>query len=445
MQELNIVTQQSPGVATLENFEEIKTYLSQYLQSYQGLVYSEDNLKGAKADKAQLTKLKKALDDRRKEMKKVYMAPFTEVENKIKELIQLIDAPAAEIDAFIKQVELDEKAKRRLTVRGFYDSISAPLGSLADSVFESPSFYDSKWDNKSTSVKTWQDEITEKVKSAAHDIQVLQNAGGAHIGILLAEYIKTLNIESTVEYGKTIAAAEKLSESEAVIAKDEDDTVIGYKVLRINGTRRQMEQILEQLKLMGMEYDELEDGMPKEFEELTVPDFDSFVCFDIETSGSNGAGNGDEPAEITEIGAVKVVNGVITETKDWLCNPGRKIVPSIARLTHITDEMVANEPPVGEIIREFAAFVGDMPLVGHNIRSSDLHYIGRAAKRAGVAMASPFFDTYLYAKKFRERMCWENVKLEYLSQQFGVSQPDAHRAWCDAEANVGVYFKLKEL
>ena len=32
-----------------------------------------------------------------------------------------------------------------------------------------------------------------------------------------------------------------------------------------------------------------------------------------------------------------------------------------------------------------------------------------------------------------------------LSQQFGISQPDAHRAWCDAEANVGVYLKLKEL
>ena len=37
------------------------------------------------------------------------------------------------------------------------------------------------------------------------------------------------------------------------------------------------------------------------------------------------------------------------------------------------------------------------------------------------------------------------MKLEYLSQIFGVEQPEAHRAWCDAEANVGVYFELKEL
>ena len=91
------------------------------------------------------------------------------------------------------------------------------------------------------------------------------------------------------------------------------------------------------------------------------------------------------------------------------------------------------------------AFVGDSVLVGHNIKASDLYYIDRAARRAGVRMENAFFDTYRYARTCREAQGWENVKLEYLSRQFGVEQPDAHRAWCDAEANVGVYFKLKEL
>ena len=60
-------------------------------------------------------------------------------------------------------------------------------------------------------------------------------------------------------------------------------------------------------------------------------------------------------------------------------------------------------------------------------------------------MENPFFDTYLYAKRFKDAQGWENVKLEYLSGVFGIEQNAAHRAWCDAEANVGVYFKLKEL
>ena len=142
---------------------------------------------------------------------------------------------------------------------------------------------------------------------------------------------------------------------------------------------------------------------------------------------------------------LKVIRGEIVDRQDWLCNPGRKIMPMIARLTHITDEMVADQSPVDQVIRAFAEYIGDLPLVGHNIRSSDLHYIKRAADRAGIALENAFFDTYLYAKKFKAAQGWENVKLEYLSQQFGIAQNSAHRAWCDAEANVGVYYHLKYL
>ena len=185
--------------------------------------------------------------------------------------------------------------------------------------------------------------------------------------------------------------------------------------------------------------------MPSELTELTAPDFDSFVAFDIETTGTFGAAGGDAPAEITEIGAVKVIGGAITAREDWLCNPGRRITPMVSRITHITDDMVADKPPVSGIIRAFADFAGDLPLVGHNIKSSDLHYITRAANRAGVRLENRFFDTYRYAKRFQTAQGWPNVKLETLAQLFGIEQSEAHRAWCDAEANVGVYFKLKEL
>ena len=69
----------------------------------------------------------------------------------------------------------------------------------------------------------------------------------------------------------------------------------------------------------------------------------------------------------------------------------------------------------------------------------------RAAQRAGVRLENPFFDTYRYAKGFQAQQGWEKLNLEYLSEQFGIPQPDAHRAWCDAEANAGVYWRLKEL
>ena len=444
MDELTILTRQEPGIAELDNFDEIKAYLDQRLDVYRNLVYSEDSLKTAKADKAQLNKLKKALDTRRKEIKAIYMEPYLRIEAQIKELTSMIDEPLAAIDGFVKGMEAEEKRQKRELIRAWYWKEAASLGDLREKVFDAPGFVETKWLNKTSKAAEWQKAVREKIAQAAADIQTIQATAGAHTTAVLTKYLDGMDLAAATAFKRDLEATAEVAETEVTTVEDEDRTV-GYKVLKISGTQRQMEQLLEQLELMGMEVDELEDGMPQPMRELTKPDFDSFVAFDIETSGTFGAGTGDKPAEITEIGASKVIDGKVVEWKDWLCNPGRKIVPRIARLTHITDDMVANAPSVEEVIREFAAFVGDLPLVGHNIKSSDLHYITRALKRAGVAMDNGFFDTYLYAKTLKERYGWENVKLEYLSQVFGVEQPEAHRAYCDAEANVGVYFKLKEL
>ena len=72
MDELTILTRQAPGIAEFDNYEEIRAYLAARLEGYKHLVYSEDSLKLAKADKKTLTRLKKALDERRKEIKKIY-------------------------------------------------------------------------------------------------------------------------------------------------------------------------------------------------------------------------------------------------------------------------------------------------------------------------------------------------------------------------------------
>lgn len=444
MDEMMIITRQAPGVASFENFEEIKSYLSAQLESYRNLVYTEDNLKLAKADKATLNKLKRALEDRRKEIKKEYMEPYLILEGQIKELTAMIDEPLAEIKAFTDQMEERRKAERREEIKRYYDSISAPLGELADMLFESEGFFDKKWLNATTKPKVWQDGVKAKIAQAAADLSTIQQTGGAHTPALISRYMESPDMEQITAYRRSLEQTASAAHTEVAPVEDEDK-VTGYKVLKISGTRPQMAQIMSQIELLGMDFEEIEDGMPRELVELTAPDFDSFVAFDIETTGTFGAANGDAEAEITEIGAVKVVNGQVVAREDWLCNPGRRIVPRIARLTHITDAMVANEPPVSEIIRRFADFIGDLPLVGHNIKSSDLHYITRAAKRAGVRLENTFFDTYRYAKQFQKSHGWENVKLEYLSQIFGIEQQSAHRAWCDAEANVGVYFKLKEL
>lgn len=444
MEELSLISRQEPGVVSIDNFEELKSALQRQLAIYQTIVYSSDGIKAAKKDKAALNKLKKAVDEKRKEIKKIYMQPYLIVEEQAKELIALIDEPLRLVTQFIAQEEAMEKAARREEIKAFFYQHAQPLGAMADAVFSSPGFYEAKWENKSTSVKSYQDAILTKIRTAATDLSSITAMQGNHTAALMDRYLHTFSLDGIAEYNASLVAAEKAAETVTTPIETEDQ-VIGYQVLRLTGTAQQLAQIMDQMDLLGIEVDVLEDGMPQEMPELTTPDFDSFVTFDIETTGTYGAANGDAAPEITEIGAVKVVNGVIVDRFSELANPGRKIVPRIARLTHITDAMLADKPPVGEVIRRFKEFVGDSVLVGHNIKNCDIPYISKAAKRAGVAFDNSFFDTYRYAKSKKAAMGWENVKLEYLSEYFGISQPDAHRAWCDAEANVGVYLKLKEL
>ena len=442
MNDMELITHQEPGLVEFYNFEDLKTILKMELVPYQNVVYGDNNIKEAEADQKKLKQLKKAIDDKRKEIKKIYMQPYEIVEAQTKELIAMIDEPLKDIGAFLDQVKDAGTENRRQEIRNYYTKVAEPLGELADALFSSSSFWDPKWELKSTKTKVWQDEICEKIAQAAADLSSLQSSGGDHAAALVAKYLECQDMEQVLRFQTSMIAAENVAFVETV---DEQDNVIGYRTMKISGTRRQMQMLQDQLEIMGMEYEILEDGMPGELEELTVPDFDSFVAFDIETSGTFGAAKGDAPAEITEIGAVKVKNGRIVDRFSSLCNPGRRITSIATRVTGITDAMVASEPTVDAVIRLFAEFVGDSILVGHNIKSSDLHYITTAANRAGVAFENKFFDTYLYAKTLKEQQGWENVKLEYLSKIFGITQNEAHRAWCDAEANVGVYFKLKEL
>ena len=443
MKDMELITRQEPGLVEFYNFEDLKTILEAELVRYQNIAYSEDDLKEAKADQKKLKDLRKAIDDKRKEIKKIYMQPYEVVEAQTKELIALIDAPLKAIGAYLDSAKEAEKEQKRQEIRAFYDRESAPLGELADALFASPSFWNPKWELKSAKAKMWQDEIREKIAQAAADLSSLQSAGGEHTPALIAKYLECQDMEQVHQFRESLTAAKEISTT--VEAADEQDNVVGWQIMKIHGTRRQMQMLRDQLEITGMEFEILEDGMPGKLEELNVPDFDSFVAFDIETSGTFGAAKGDAPSEITEIGAVKVEKGKIISRFTSLCNPGRKITPIATRVTGITDAMVLSEPPVDVVIRLFAEFVGDSILVGHNIKSSDLHYITTAANRAGVAFENKFFDTYLYAKTLKEQQGWENVKLEYLSKVFGITQNEAHRAWCDAEANVGVYFKLKEL
>jgi ATP-dependent DNA helicase DinG len=110
----------------------------------------------------------------------------------------------------------------------------------------------------------------------------------------------------------------------------------------------------------------------------------TIVSLDIETTGLDPVND-----TIIEIGAVKFNGSRVEAEYTQLINPGRPIPPMITQLTGITNEMVRNEPPIKAIIQNFENFVGDCPVLGHNVRF-DLSFL----RKHNILEFNDVLDTY---------------------------------------------------
>ncbi len=161
----------------------------------------------------------------------------------------------------------------------------------------------------------------------------------------------------------------------------------------------------------------------------------TYVVFDLETTGA-AAGKG----AITEIGAVKVVDGQIAEQFSTLVNPERPIEPFVVRLTGITNRMVADAPVISEVMPSFEEFIEGAVLVGHNARF-DCSFV--AAARGGEPLPNPVLDTLRLARTLVPGL--RHYRLASLATHFGVRQRPNHRALSDAVATAGVFLKLLKM
>ena len=432
--EMDISVYQNPGVVKFDNFEQVKQALMAKIDVYTKTNYESETLEIITRDRDELKAVKKQINDVKKELEKAYNAPLEDVKRKLEELISIVKEPLDKLDNMVKE---SQKKETREEIMSYANQKASILGRYKDKILESDSFFNPRWLNISYKKKDWKKDIDEIIQNAATDINSIVETGGDKQNLMLARYYETLSMDGMADFIRN-SSEETKDGVESV-----EDKVIGYKVLKVFGNEHQMAQLMMELELMDMDYEEIDNGMPQDMEELTVPDFDSFVAFDIEHTGSFGAAKGDAESEIVEIGAVKFVNGVIVDKFDELCNPGRKMVPKIARLTHITDDMLKDKPSVDAVIKQFRDFVGDSILIGHNINGCDIPHIQRAAKRAGFKFDNKYLDTKKLALRIKNKYKLENIKLTTISDFYGIDQKDAHRAWCDAEANAYVYLKLK--
>jgi len=164
--------------------------------------------------------------------------------------------------------------------------------------------------------------------------------------------------------------------------------------------------------------------------------YNTFVVFDIETTGLSSRND-----KITEIGAVKIENGIITDRFSELINPEIMIPEVVVNLTGISNELVSDKPIIEEIIPKFYEFTKGAVLVAHNAKF-DISFIRREFIKNNLEFNHPILDTLVMARALLSDL--KRFNLSTLCKNLGISLVGAHRAVNDAEATAGMFIKLIE-
>ena len=159
-----------------------------------------------------------------------------------------------------------------------------------------------------------------------------------------------------------------------------------------------------------------------------------FVCFDIETTGLKV-----DREAITEIGAVVLKNGEITDRFQTFVNPNRHLTPEIIGLTGITDDMLKDAPQLKEALTEFLKFVDGRPLAAHNAEF-DISFIRAGCAKVGLDFSPTYVDSLILAQNLLPEL--GKHKLDIVAEHLNLPAFNHHRASDDAMVLANIFLVL---
>lgn len=213
------------------NFAELKQEITEKAALYKNMVYTDETIKEAKADKATLNKFITALEDKRKEVKKQCLQPYEDFEKQIKELVAIVDEPVRLINEQVKAYEDKKKADKLEKIKEFWESVEHPDWLTCNKIF------DQKWLNATTSMKKVEEAIKERLKQICSDMDTL-NSLPEFAFEAVEEYKQSLDVNRAIAEGQQLAdiqrrkqeaEAAKAAETEAQQAAQPDPVVTEEK------------------------------------------------------------------------------------------------------------------------------------------------------------------------------------------------------------------------
>lgn len=192
------------------NRTELEEAIKQKVAQYENVVYTDENIQQAKADRAELNKLTKAIEDRRKMVKSIVMEPYTTFEGEIKEVLELIKKPVEMIDTTIKGYEDQQKEEKKQKIVAVYEEV---IGDLAE-VLPFEKVFDPRYLNVTYALSKAQNEVKEKVERVKTDLDTIDSLNSKYKLNAKDVYIKTLDLSKAMAENKRLTELEEKLEAD---------------------------------------------------------------------------------------------------------------------------------------------------------------------------------------------------------------------------------------
>ncbi len=196
--ELQIKEFEAPAIEF--NYEQLKAEVAESVKYYETLVYTDENIAEAKADRARLRKVVEVIDARRKEIKSEIMRPYNEFEAKLNEVKLLLNAPIVLIDNQVKEYE---EAQRQAKFNNIVDLWN---GKDVSEELRLDVFFNPKWLNVTYSLKKIEEDMDNTINKFKADMGVLERIGSDYLFEGKEVYLSTLDL------GKALAEMDRLAE-----------------------------------------------------------------------------------------------------------------------------------------------------------------------------------------------------------------------------------------
>ena len=203
--------------SVVDNFDEIEAAVALEMAQYKGITFAIDQVKSAKETRARLNRMRTIADDRRKAIKKQWNEPYVVFENRVKRVLELIDAPIAEIDRQLVEFETRRIEEKKATIQ---DIINECLGKrteddpLIEAFYRQCSSdwtYDPKWENSSVSLSSIAVAIDNKITKALGAKRALDD-GSKYGPQLLGQFQETGDLLKVMEFRKKLEDQDRLYE-----------------------------------------------------------------------------------------------------------------------------------------------------------------------------------------------------------------------------------------